>query len=370
MTQSRPKSFLIDHIDPLGQGVFKNDGDIFFIPKTLPTETGTFKVNKSTKGVHFGEIITLDHESEERQTPLCPHFQNCNGCSYLHTSFDNEQKYKLTHFKRMLDLGLGISVDKNEIELVTNNQRFGYRNRIQLHYCQKQKVLGFKAAKSKRIIPIKNCLLGSKKIQEKVISLNDENSWIHLVPKGSPNQGHLEIFERDNTIAINWNKKYAQGGFLQVNEKVNQLFLNIVKSIFSKDENTILDLFGGQGNLVKDLKCESLSVDIYPFGQEAEDKFNLDLFKSSALEEFKSMHMNTFQSLVLDPPRSGFTHLDQWTQEFDFSDILYVSCHPSTMVRDLKKIISQYEVKRVLLLDFFPGTHHFEAAIYLTRKGE
>lgn len=368
MTPFEPNSFIIDHIDPLGQGVFKNAEDVFFIPKTLPGETGTFQVTRSTKGVHFGELITIDSKSEQRQESLCPHFDKCNGCAYLHTSLENEQKYKLGHFTRMLNLGLGIELKDLEIELITNNERFGYRNRVQLHYCKRLKVIGFKAAKSKQIVPIANCLLASEKVQEKIKELTNKNTWLSMLPKGSPAQGHLEVFERNSKVKLNWNKNYAQGGFLQVNEKVNELFLDVVKSIFSKTQQSILDLFGGEGNLVKNLEAKSLSVDIYPSGRESKNKFNLDLFKPNALAEFKSLNIQKFDSLIIDPPRSGFSHLDSWTQELDFEEILYVSCHPSTMIRDLRKVIDKFKVKRVLLLDFFPGTHHFEAAVYLTKK--
>ena len=58
MTQLR--KFIIDHIDPLGQGVFKQDGEIFFIPKTLPNEEGDFEVLKSSKGVNFGKLVKLE----------------------------------------------------------------------------------------------------------------------------------------------------------------------------------------------------------------------------------------------------------------------------------------------------------------------
>ena len=49
--------FLIDHIDPLGQGVFKQNDQIYFIPKTLPGETGQFEVLKSKKGVRTSKLI-------------------------------------------------------------------------------------------------------------------------------------------------------------------------------------------------------------------------------------------------------------------------------------------------------------------------
>ena len=84
--------FLIDHIDPLGQGVFKQDDQVFFIPKTLPGETGDFVIDKKSKGVHFGTCTQITNKSPERITPDCPHFDQCNGCHFLHTHYQNELK--------------------------------------------------------------------------------------------------------------------------------------------------------------------------------------------------------------------------------------------------------------------------------------
>ena len=88
------KKFKIDHIDPLGQGVFKEGDEIYFIPKTLPDETGEFEILKSKKGVHFGQLESLDHKNAERIEPECPHYQECSGCHFQHTNRENELNFK------------------------------------------------------------------------------------------------------------------------------------------------------------------------------------------------------------------------------------------------------------------------------------
>ena len=364
MTQYR--TFLIDHIDPLGQGVFKHEGEIFFIPKTLPREEGKFTVLKSSKGVNFGELIEVTNESDLRVIPDCPHYHTCNGCSYLHTGLEEEHKFKLGHLRRMIERSLETDID---IELITNSKRFAYRNRVQLHYVKSAKVIGFIGAKTKKIIPIQNCLLGSERIQNKILEFTVNDKWLSLIPKSEPIKGHVEFFEKDGKVEIIWNKKYSDGGFEQVNPEVNKIFLSTISDLFSNRALNILDLFGGAGNLVNNLSVESkLSVDIYPGTQQSKDKLNLNLFGDSALQEFKMSTFQKFDTLFVDPPRSGFTYLDQWTRELEPRELLYVSCHPATMVRDLCDVIREYEIKRIFLLDFFPGTKHFEAAVYLTKK--
>ena len=77
--------FIIDHIDPLGQGVFKQDEKVYFIPKTLPNETGTAEILKKKKGVHFAKLESLNQKSELRTQANCQHYDLCAGCHFQHS---------------------------------------------------------------------------------------------------------------------------------------------------------------------------------------------------------------------------------------------------------------------------------------------
>lgn len=96
------KTFIIDHIDPFGQGVFKSEQDIYFIPKTLPEETGTFQVLKKRKGVHFCELLKLEKTSSKRVPAECVHYEECNGCHYLHTDYDSELEFKKASLQKII----------------------------------------------------------------------------------------------------------------------------------------------------------------------------------------------------------------------------------------------------------------------------
>ena len=81
------------------------------------------------------------------------------------------------------------------------------------------------------------------------------------------------------------------------------------------------------------------------------------------------MQMSKLSSTVLvDPPRSGFKQLNEWVDYLQPKDILYVSCQPTTMVRDLNNLLDQYSIDTIYLIEFFPGTYHFEGAIKLNKK--
>jgi 23S rRNA (uracil1939-C5)-methyltransferase len=362
--------FLIDHIDPLGQGVFKEEDQVYFIPKTLPGESGEFKVIKTAKGVNFASCTKLDSPSPHRIEPECEFFSECNGCHFLHTSYEEELSYKIQSYKKILS---SLECELPEIQIIKNDERFNYRNRIQLHYSLKQSKLGFKRKGSKEILPITQCLIASKAIQQELSKLVDKLHWKALLPKKSPPTGHLEICDDGDKVHLFWNQKYAASGFSQVNQAVNLLLQEEISKNFTNKNLSILDLFGGGGNLVSTLSARrKLSVDLYqdskPDGKSTVDKFHLDLFSDKALEQFNEKFTDVFDTLFLDPPRSGFKQLKEWTVHTCAKQVLYVSCHPATMVRDLKEILTAYEIKSIYLIEFFPGTYHFEAAIILNKR--
>ena len=275
------KKFIIDHIDPLGQGVFKENDQIYFIPKTLPDESGTFQVIKSRKGVNFGEYITIETKSNHRITPDCPHFEKCSGCHFLHTSYDQEIGFKLKSYTKLL----GSNYD-GDIETICSSKRLHYRNRVQLHYNLARRQLGFKLNKSNNILNIAHCKIMNPAV-EKAFDLLQKN-WIQLAAQTGKKAGHVEIYDNGSEVNISWNQPYAQGGFTQVNQETNELLQKQVLRLLANPELKVLDLFGGKGNLSQQLpQTEKLCVDLYPDEARNSQFFHLDLFKEDSLKLFQ-----------------------------------------------------------------------------------
>ena len=86
--------FRIQHIDPIGQGVSKEDAAVTFIKKTLPGEMVSAEVFSKKKGVQFATLTAIGEPSADRKAPDCPHYDSCNGCDYQHTSYEKELEFK------------------------------------------------------------------------------------------------------------------------------------------------------------------------------------------------------------------------------------------------------------------------------------
>ena len=74
-------------------------------------------------------------------------------------------------------------------------------------------------------------------------------------------------------------------------------------------------------------------------------------------------------TLILDPPRSGLTiEAKEKIININPPKIIYISCNPMTLARDLKDLQTEYELKKASVIDMFPYTHHCETVCILTRK--
>lgn len=365
MSRKRTIPFEISGIDSLGQGVSKLGDKVTFIPKTAPGDKGEAEIMSEKKGVAFARQKELTSHSQLRIEPECVHYGSCPSCHFLHMSYEDELKFKKQSFQHLFR-----KLDVPAPEVIAAPERFHYRNRIQLHYSLKSKLLGLRDPLSSQIIAVPQCLIAVPEVQAELVRLYRNQNWIKEAPS-APTEGHVEIYWRDNEIKVSWNKPYAEGGFTQVYALMNQKLKELLVQHWQlKGRSELLDLFGGNGNLSHNLHySKRLCVDYYP--QSTGDEFvNQNLYDKNALKnisrELKNRNLSP-ENLLLDPPRSGLKDLSVWVDEIKPLTIAYVSCDPHTMVRDLMSV-KGYTIKKAFLIDFFPSTFHFESFIILERK--
>ena len=365
MRTKRTIPFEITGIDSLGQGVSKLSDKVTFIPKTAPGDKGEAVIMSEKKGVAFARLESLSTKSELRREAECRHFSECHSCHFLHMSYQDELKFKRESFQRLFR-----KLPLPEVEVIAAPERFKYRNRVQLHYSLKTKLLGMRDPLTFEIVPIPHCMIAVPEILEEMNRLYQNNTWMKEAPI-APIEGHVEIYRKDKKVAVNWNRPYADGGFTQVYELMNQKMKDILTKEWRLSGNSeILDLFAGNGNLSHKLPySQRLCVDIYQkvpgsefFGQNLYDKSALNRIVS----ELKSRKLSP-QNLLLDPPRSGMKDLSGWLEAFKPDRVAYVSCDPHTLNRDLMSVTG-YTIIKAFLIDFFPSTFHFESMIFLERK--
>jgi 23S rRNA (uracil1939-C5)-methyltransferase len=354
-------NLIIEHIDPLGQGVAKVGDKIYFVPKTLPGEKISAKIVNKSKGVHFCEIDSILEPAANRIKAECPHFDKCRGCHFLHTDYQSEIALKKSTLLRSLT-HLGLTTP--EIQIVTSHQRTKYRNRLQLHYSWQQNLIGFHSAKGK-IIPINNCILAVGPIQQFLIDFIPQ--WKAHLPQNQPKEGHIEISFQNQKLNYHWNKNYAFDGFTQVNEPMNLEMQNKIKHLSEhifKRPVSIVDLFSGNGNLSNNINYyKRWMIDAHSY--EHADFHQANLFDINELSRLKTDMPARVDLMIIDPPRQGFEHIDRWLQQTRANYLIYVSCHHQTMLRDLAKISQSLQILEVVMFEMFPSTYHFETLVFV-----
>lgn len=362
--------FKIDHIDPLGQGVSKTEDQVCFIEKVLPGEEGTADAIKSKKKgrLVFSSLEStsaLSTTSSKRIESECIHFNECSGCHFLHTNYENEIEIKESTVKRMFSY---VEQVKTTPVVICAADRFKYRNRIQLHYNNETEELGFINPLRSKIVKVDSCKVVKNSISSKLKELYENKNWMSLTASEKPN-GHIEIYEHNNEVSVHVNKNYAHGGFTQVNEQMNDKMkkhLHEEVRKYVKDSTSLLDLFGGGGNLTADLKeYKTLVVDGFP---PKEPNFKdhqafkqIDLYEKDAITKLKAERKRfSRMAIILDPPRSGMKNIQELIDLVKPEYIFMINCEASSAIRDIKSITSNHEIIDVTIFDLFPGTRHFE----------
>ncbi|PID84274.1 hypothetical protein CSB09_01955 [Candidatus Gracilibacteria bacterium] len=95
-------------------------------------------------------------------------------------------------------------------------------------------------------------------------------------------------------------------------------------------------------------------------------------FVNAKVEDFAKEFLEsgkTADALVIDPPRSGMHPKAIPTLlQFAVGEIVYVSCNPATLARDLEDFLKAgYQIKNVVPVDMFPHTHHIETVVHLIK---
>ena len=367
--------FQIQHIDPIGQGVSKAEGAVTFIKKTLPEEVVSAEVFSKKKGVQFAVLKEIKTPSADRKTPDCPHYAQCNGCDYQHTSYEKELEFKKSALKRHM-----FKFPEIEIGVHGAKRRLGYRNRIQLHYDKKKRVMGLMNYKQE-IIPVPECKIIDPSVAYELRSFYAENNWLRSVEK-EPAKGHLELYSKDNNIGghnvkVSVNRPYANGGFTQVNAEMNERLRVWVQKKAEEiipAKAVVYDLFGGNGNLTVKFRNPTLVVDKYrttPQPSGHQKYHSLDLYDKGAIKSLinlKTLGYPRPNWLIIDPPRSGLKNLNEFLNEFKPDGFIFIACEATSFTRDTLGILNNYELKTVEIFDLFPSTQHFETVGIFTRR--
>ena len=171
----------------------------------------------------------------------------------------------------------------------------------------------------------------------------------------------------------------SEDSFFQVNtECAIKLYKQVVEYLDLKKEDNVLDLYCGTGtigifvskycNKVTGVEINESAIKNAKENAKINNIQNIEFICKDSSKAVLEL-IDKYDKIIVDPPRAG---LDKNTIEFlkksKAEKIVYVSCDPVTLARDLKELKEVYNIEENTPVDMFPYTHHVENVVLLKRK--
>ena len=336
-----------------GAGVARlPDGRVCFVPLTLPGERAIVRVVREKKSFLEAELVRLTEASVGRVSPRCPIFGKCGGCAYQHAAYPGQLDIKRGQVRDLLRRIGGIE-NADLRPALPSPSEWEYRNRISVHV-QDGKA-GFHGRKSHRIVPASHCPITTPPVNEQLAAL----------AKNPP--------RHDRRITLRERSDYH--GFSQVNPGAAEVLAQVVSGMLAGDRELLVDAYCGAGFFSKKLVSRFQRVTGIEWSAGA-----VRAAKATALENesylagaVESHLAGALESsppaetaLLLDPPAEGLSpEVVEILGKGRPATVVYVSCDPATLARDLKKLGRWYGVDYIQPVDLFPQTAEIESAAKL-----
>ncbi|TCJ98598.1 23S rRNA m(5)U-1939 methyltransferase [Volucribacter psittacicida] len=413
-------------LDYQGLGVAKIEGKTWFIENALPQEVVHFSVLENKRQYGRGTAQKWLKTSPQRQQPKCHYYARCGGCQSQHIPIAMQRQAKEQALFRQL------SQWHKQIEFMPmiTGEPWQYRRRIRLalrvNPKSKQLELGFRQKQSQHIVSIAHCEVVEPRLNKIIAKLTalfsqwqqpQQLGHIDLVAGDNgvsmllrhlgevdkrdkallqhfAEQQQLNLFVQSDHDVMCWygdmpmymindlKLQFDMQDFIQVNACLNQQMVNTALHWLElQAQDHVLDLFCGMGNFTLPLSkyvasvvgIEGVQAMVAKARYNAEQNqcHNVRFYQTDLAKSFldQPWAKQTFNKILLDPPRAGADFALNGLCELQAEKILYVSCNPASLVRDTKILLDKgYQLVKLAMIDMFPHTGHLESISLFERQ--
>ena len=394
----------IEKMDDFGRGIAYIDDKVVFVPKTIVDDIVDIKIMSEKKKYSIAKVNEIINPSKLRIPFKCPYFDICGGCSLQNVEYRIELEYKLQKINNLLKKN---KIDYQVKDIIKSAKRYNYRNKVSLKI--EDNIIGYYEKDTHNIVEINKCFLLNDAINDVIDDLprlsiingsviirsNLKGELLLIIYTDKLNKDGIKYLvnkHRISGIVLNdkcifgsdflvdkiddYKFKISYNSFFQVNPYICKELFKIVKD-YTKDANNLIDLYSGVGTLSIVAKENASSV----LGVEIIDNAAINAKTNAMLNgvsniSFIASDTNKIISylegkdfVMVDPPRSGLTSkVIEGIKKYQVKNILYVSCDPNTLMRDLNLLLTDYKIIEFKLLDMFPNTYHVESVCVLEHK--
>ena len=395
--------YKITSLNNQGLGICYVDDKITFVYNTLIGDVVDIEIIKTTSKYNIAKVKNYLKRSDSYKESFCKYSSTCGGCNFLNMSYEDTLVYKREKVEHVLKKFANID---EYVAIVSSDNRYNYRNKITLQVQNKQ--IGYYTYNTNEIVAIDNCLIAKESINKIIPNLKEFNVnngkiivrcnyidelLIHIItddrvkiPQDLPSNikgivVNSKTLYGDNFLIDKIGDKYfklSYDSFFQVNNYVSSIIFDLIDEHILKDEN-ILDLYCGVGTLglstyIKDKKLYGIeivenAINNAIYNAKHNSVVNYE-YKCGKVEDQINRYINeNIGVVIVDPPRKG---LDKKALNsilaINPKQVIYVSCDPITLARDLNTLKDRYKIEYICALDMFPNTYHVETFVVLKRK--
>ncbi|HYR22296.1 MAG TPA: class I SAM-dependent RNA methyltransferase [Chthoniobacterales bacterium] len=336
-----------------GKGVARENGKAVFIPFTIDGELVSAKITREKKQFAEAEVVDLRKASPHRVEPPCPYFGRCGGCAYQHIDYAHQLAIKSRQVHDVLQR-IGKLKEVPMRSIIPSPLQYAYRNRITVH--ADNGVIGYFQRDSHRLIDVERCPIAMDEVNRELADLRSQDV----------RDGHYTLRARSGPRV-----------FSQTNDGVANALRDLIVQLIPLNQNLLIDAFCGAGFFAKALvgkvqRVVGIDWDRFAIAAALETATaketyiagDVDANLKSILEECDADKT----AVIVDPPAIGLSaQIRKAIVDLAPATLIYVSCNPATLARDLAELQSRFKIESVTPLDMFPQTAEIEVVVQLQR---
>jgi len=355
-----------------GKGVAREQGKAVFVPYTIEGELVSAEIMREKKQFAEADLIEVKQLSPDRVEPECPYFGRCGGCAYQHINYEHQLAIKWRQVRDALQR-IGKLKDAPIRPIIPSPKQYAYRNRITVH--AQDGVTGFFRRDSHRLIDIERCSISSDEVNRALAELRAQ-------PYVS--DGHYTL-RAGSEVRV----------FAQTNDEVANALRDLVVDLVPSNQGVLIDAYCGAGFFAKALldkfervigiDWDKFAIDAARENATAKETYIADDVETELGRAAQQTRKGDLQfapaviptsrdslksvTLIVDPPATGLSeNVRKAVIDLAPEILIYVSCNPPTLARDLRELQEKFTIDSVTPLDMFPQTAEIEVAVQLSQR--
>src|SRR6184192_2446754 len=351
-----------------GKGVGRAQGKAVFVPYTIEGELVSAEVVREKKQFAEAELVEVKESSPHLVERQCPYFGRCGGCTYQHVSYEHQLAIKWRQVRDALQR-IGKLKDLPMRPIIPSPRHYAYRNRITVH--AQDGVIGFFRRDSHRLLGIEHCPISRDEVNHALAELRAQK------------------YVRDGHYTLRTASEPRV--FSQINDEVAQALRDLIIDLVPPAQHLLIDAYCGAGFFAKALldkfeRIIGIDWDKFAIAAARENAAAKETYIAgdveSELEKIGAVHLKRSErvedtlgrrlgsigatTIIIDPPATGLSGVVRAAiMDLAPQTLIYVSCNPPTLARDLKELQGKFAINSITPLDMFPQTAEIETIVHL-----